>query len=108
VLDGRDIGTVICPGADVKIFVTASPAARAQRRALELLRRGDKMDYAAVLADIAKRDARDRNRADAPMRAASDAVELDTTSLDIEAAYAQAVAIVGKRAGLNESRRPPP
>ena len=99
VLDGRDIGTVICPHAPVKIFVTASPATRAQRRALELLRRGERMDYAAVLADIAKRDARDRDRADAPMHPADDAVELDTTSLDIDAAFALAVAIVESRAG---------
>jgi cytidylate kinase len=99
VLDGRDIGTVICPDARVKIFVTASPATRAQRRALELLRRGEKMDYAAVLADIAKRDARDRDRADAPMRAAADAVELDTTSLDIDAAFALALAVVEASAG---------
>ncbi len=98
VLDGRDIGTVICPDAQVKIFVTASPATRAQRRALELLRRGEKMDYAAVLADIAKRDARDRERADAPMRAAADAAQLDTTNLDIEAAFALALAIVETRA----------
>jgi cytidylate kinase len=97
-LDGRDIGTVVCPHAQVKIFVTASPAARAQRRALELMRRGEKMDYAVVLADIARRDARDRDRADAPMRAAADAVELDTTTLDIEASLAQAIAITESRA----------
>ncbi|MDE3177632.1 MAG: (d)CMP kinase [Pseudomonadota bacterium] len=94
VLDGRDIGTVICPNADVKIFVTASPAARAQRRALELMRRGEKIDYASVLADIARRDARDAERAEAPMRAAEDAVTLDTTRLDIDASLARAVAIV--------------
>ena len=99
VLDGRDIGTVVCPGAHVKIFVTASPAARAQRRALELVRRGEKMDYAQVLADIARRDARDAERADAPMKPAADAVELDTTSLDIDAALARAVAIVEQLRG---------
>ena len=97
VLDGRDIGTVICPNADVKIFVTASPAARAQRRALELMRRGEKIDYASVLADIARRDARDAERADAPMRAAADAIALDTTRLDIDASLARAVAIVESR-----------
>ncbi len=70
VLDGRDIGTVVCPRADVKIFVTASPEARAQRRALELAQRGESADYGAILADIAKRDARDSGRADAPLRAA--------------------------------------
>lgn len=99
VLDGRDIGTVICPQADVKIFVTASPAARAQRRALELARRGEKVDYEAILADIAKRDARDSERADAPLRAAPDAVQLDTTRLGVEAAFAAALEIV-------ETRRP--
>ncbi len=97
VLDGRDIGTVICPNADVKIFVTASPAARAQRRALELMRRGEKIDYASVLADIARRDARDAERADAPMRAAGDALTLDTTRLDIDASLARAIAIVESR-----------
>ena len=97
VLDGRDIGTVICPNADVKIFVTASPAARAQRRALELMRRGEKIDYASVLADIARRDARDAERADAPMRAAGDAITLDTTRLDIDASLARAIAIVESR-----------
>ena len=99
VLDGRDIGTVICPQADVKIFVTASPATRAQRRALELMRRGEKIDYAAVLADIAKRDARDAERADAPMRAADDAITLDTSRLDIDASFARAVEIVENRSG---------
>ena len=97
VLDGRDIGTVICPDADVKIFVTASPAARAQRRALELAGRGERADYTAILADIAKRDARDSERADAPLRAAPDAMTLDTTRLSVEAAFAAAVDIVEAR-----------
>lgn len=97
VLDGRDIGTVICPNADVKIFVTASPATRAQRRALELMKRGEKIDYADVLADIVRRDARDADRLDAPMRAANDAETLDTTRLDIENAFARALAIVEAR-----------
>jgi cytidylate kinase len=104
VLDGRDIGTVICPDADVKIFVTASPAARAQRRALELARGGDKVDYAAVLADIARRDARDAERRDAPMRAAADAVTLDTTRLGIEDAFAAATRIVDARRRLAATR----
>jgi cytidylate kinase len=94
VLDGRDIGTVICPEALVKIFVTASPETRANRRALELARRGEKVDYAAVLEDIRKRDERDSHRSAAPLLAASDAVTLDTTALDIEAAFAAALAIV--------------
>jgi CMP/dCMP kinase len=97
VLDGRDIGTVICPKAEVKIFVTASPATRAQRRALELMKRGEKIDYAAVLADIKRRDARDAERADAPMRAAADAETLDTTRLDIESAFSCALTIVEAR-----------
>ncbi|MGO4869031.1 MAG: (d)CMP kinase [Roseiarcus sp.] len=94
VLDGRDIGTVICPQADVKIFVTASPEARAQRRALELAERGEKADYAAILADIAKRDARDSERSDAPLRAAADAVLLDTTRMSVETAFAESLRIV--------------
>ncbi len=94
VLDGRDIGTVICPSARIKIFVTASSGARAQRRALELASRGEKVDYAVVLADIMKRDARDAERADAPMRAAADAVILDTTSLDVERSFLKALEII--------------
>ena len=97
VLDGRDIGTVICPDADVKIFVTASPAARAQRRALELMRRGERIDYAAVLADISRRDARDADRADAPMRAAADSFTLDTTRLDIDQSFTKAVEVIESR-----------
>jgi len=91
VLDGRDIGTAICPEAEVKIFVTASPAARAQRRALELAARGEKADYSAILAEIARRDARDSQRATAPLKAAADAALLDTTLLTVEAAFAAAV-----------------
>ena len=94
VLDGRDIGTVICPDAEVKIFVTASAAARAQRRALELSQHGERADYKAILADIVRRDARDSDRAVAPLRRADDAVILDTTYLGIDAALAEAVRIV--------------
>jgi cytidylate kinase len=97
VLDGRDIGTVICPDADVKIFVTASPETRANRRALELRGRGEKVDYATVLDDIRKRDARDSGRSAAPLLKASDATTLDTTNLDIDAAFEAAVAIVESR-----------
>ncbi len=99
VLDGRDIGTVVCPQADVKIFVTASPEVRAQRRALELAARGEKVDYGAILADIAKRDARDSGRAAAPLKAASDAALLDTSRLGVEAAFAEALRIVEAGAG---------
>lgn len=93
VLDGRDIGTVICPDATYKIFVTASPRVRAQRRALELARRGEPADYDAVLADIVRRDARDASRSTAPLRAAADAVTLDTTGLDIDGAFRAALAV---------------
>ena len=94
VLDGRDIGSVICPEACPKIFVTASAEARATRRALELRSQGEKADYAAVLADIVRRDERDKNRAAAPLMAAKDAIVLDTTTLDAEAAFQAALAIV--------------
>jgi len=94
VLDGRDIGTVICPDACPKIFVTASAEARARRRALELRAQGEKPDYAAVLCDIVRRDERDKNRATAPLVAAKDAIVLDTTTLDVEAAFKAALAIV--------------
>jgi CMP/dCMP kinase len=94
VLDGRDIGTVICPSADVKIFVVASPEARARRRAAELKAREGFADEAAVLADILRRDERDRNRAAAPLLQADDAHLLDTTHLDIDGAFRAAVSIV--------------
>jgi cytidylate kinase len=97
VLDGRDVGSVICPEAEVKIFVTASPEARAGRRALELAERGERADYAAILADIAKRDARDSGRSEAPLRAAADAVLLDTTAMSVEAAFAESLRIVESR-----------
>ena len=105
VLDGRDIGTVICPQADVKIFVTASPEARAQRRALELAARGERVDYGAILEDIAKRDARDSGRAVAPLKAAPDAAVLDTTRLSVDAALAEAVRIVEERRSRRERRK---
>jgi cytidylate kinase len=96
VLDGRDIGTVICPEADAKIFVTATPQARAHRRALELGARGEPADEAAVLADILKRDERDRTRAAAPLRQAMDAHLIDTTSLSAEEVFRSAVALVDR------------
>lgn len=96
VLDGRDIGTVICPDADVKIFVVAEPQVRARRRALEMLGRGEAADEAAVLADIIKRDERDRNRVAAPLKRADDAYELDNSNLDIEGGVKAAIAIVEK------------
>ncbi len=96
VLDGRDIGTVICPLANVKIFVTASPETRAQRRALELAGRGEDVDYAAILDDVKKRDARDSGRSAAPLKAAEDAALLDTSELDRDEAFAAALSIAEK------------
>jgi cytidylate kinase len=97
VLDGRDIGTVICPNAEVKIFVTASPEVRARRRALELRGRGEAPNEADVLADILRRDERDRSRAAAPLKQAPDAYLLDTTNLDADAAFAAAVRLIDGR-----------
>ncbi|MBR0755837.1 (d)CMP kinase [Bradyrhizobium jicamae] len=101
VLDGRDIGTVICPDADVKIFVVADPKVRAQRRTLEAQSRGEQADEAAILADIISRDERDRNRPVAPLRPADDAHTLDNSNLGIDASVEAAIAIVeavrGKR-----------
>jgi cytidylate kinase len=94
VLDGRDIGTVIFPDAGVKIFVTATPEVRARRRALELKAAGGGVDEAEVLADILRRDARDSGRTAAPLKAAPDAHLLDTTHLDIDAAFRAAIDIV--------------
>jgi cytidylate kinase len=94
VLDGRDIGTVICPNADVKIFVTAAPEVRAQRRARELKERGEHVDDAAILADILQRDERDASRAVAPLRQAADAMLLDTTRLNADAAFRAAVELI--------------
>jgi cytidylate kinase len=99
VLDGRDIGTVIAPGADAKLFVTAAPAVRARRRFLELTAAGRDIPEARVLADIEARDARDRGRADAPLRQADDADLLDTSDFDIAAAVERAIELVSKRLG---------
>jgi cytidylate kinase len=100
VLDGRDIGTVICPGADVKIFVTATPEVRARRRALEFKALGQPIDEASVLADIVRRDERDTKRAVSPLNQAADAHLLDTTNMDISSAIRAAIDIVeATRAG---------
>src|SRR5882757_9068855 len=93
-LNGRDIGTVICPHADVKIFVVADPRVRARRRTLEARARGEDADEALVLADILKRDERDQNRAVAPLKAAPDAHLLDNSHLDIEGGVRAAIDIV--------------
>ena len=84
IMDGRDIGTVVLPNADVKIFLTAAPEARAHRRARELELRGEKADYETILHDIIRRDEQDRNRPVAPLRQAEDAVLVDTTRLNLE------------------------
>jgi CMP/dCMP kinase len=94
VLDGRDIGTVICPQADAKLFVTATPEERARRRHGELLARGEAAEFELILADIRRRDERDMTRSAAPLRPAEDATVLDTTALDADAAFRAAFAIV--------------
>jgi cytidylate kinase len=94
VLDGRDIGTVIAPGADVKLFVVASPEVRAARRTLELRARGETAEEHEVLADLLRRDERDSRRTAAPLMAAPDAHLLDTTHLGIDAAFRAAVDII--------------
>jgi cytidylate kinase len=99
VLDGRDIGTVICPDADVKLFVTATPEERARRRYRELQAAGNGISEAEVLADIRRRDDRDKNRAAAPLVQAEDAVLLDTTNLDIDAAFKAAIDLIGAAMG---------
>ncbi len=97
VLDGRDIGTVICPQAQAKLFVTATPEVRAARRHKELAGRGETAPFDGILADIRRRDARDSGRSDAPLKAAEDAVILDTSALTVEDALAAAIAIVERR-----------
>lgn len=96
VLDGRDIGTVICPDAKVKLFVTASAEVRAQRRFAELAGRGIEDTFEQVLADVKARDARDMERVEAPLKPAQDAVVIDTSALTIAQAVAAAVAAVSK------------
>jgi len=97
VLDGRDIGTVIAPDADVKLFVTASPEVRAQRRVRELLERGMPAHFEDVLADIRARDERDTHREIAPLKQAPDALLLDTSELDVDQSIAEAVRLVEQK-----------
>jgi CMP/dCMP kinase len=99
VLDGRDIGTVVCPEADVKLFVTASAEVRAARRCRERLDRGEQAVLAMVLEDIRRRDERDAGRDVSPMRPAPDAFLLDTSNLDIEAAFDTAVGVILRKTG---------
>jgi cytidylate kinase len=94
VLDGRDIGTVICPDAEVKLYIVADDETRAQRRLEELRGRGENPSFEQVLADLRSRDARDAGRADAPLKRAEDAHLLDTTELDIDAAVEKAAKII--------------
>ena len=94
VLDGRDVGTVVCPDAEVKLYVTASAEVRAMRRLRDIEGRGGKADHAEILADIERRDERDMGRADSPLKPAADAHLLDTSEMSIEAAFQAARAIV--------------
>jgi cytidylate kinase len=97
IYDGRDTGTVICPQAEVKLFVTASPEVRAKRRYEEFLAKGMPAVYEEVLADVKARDERDANRKDAPMKPAADAVILDTSLMDIDEVFQKAVAIIEEK-----------
>jgi cytidylate kinase len=97
VLDGRDIGTVICPDATVKLFVTASPEVRAKRRFAELAAAGSTQSYQDVLEDVRERDARDKERAVSPLAAAPDAVVIDTSAMDIDAAIGAAISAICER-----------
>jgi len=94
VLDGRDIGTVICPDADVKLYVTASAEVRARRRTDELLAKGRAVDYQAILAEVKARDARDSGRTEAPLRPADDAIVIDTSALGPDEVLATALSVV--------------
>lgn len=94
VLDGRDIGTVVCPEAPVKLYVTASPEVRARRRYDEILAKGEQADFATIFADVRKRDERDMGRADSPLKPARDAHLLDTSEMSIEAAFQAAHLII--------------
>ncbi|MFK0275938.1 cytidylate kinase [Ensifer sp. KUDG1] len=94
VLDGRDIGTVVCPDAPVKLYVTASPEVRARRRYDEIIGNGQPADYQAIFEDVKKRDERDMGRADSPLRPAEDAHLLDTSEMSIEAAFQAAKTLI--------------
>jgi cytidylate kinase len=99
VIDGRDIGSVVCPDADVKIFVTADVHVRADRRYRELMAKGDSTSLEDVLQMILARDRRDRERAASPLVAAADAILLDTTDLDIDAAFEAAIGLIKRKIG---------
>lgn len=97
VLDGRDIGTIVCPLADVKLFITAAPEERARRRHLELLSRNEIAEFTMILEDIRRRDERDSSRSTAPLKPAADAIILDTTALDADAVFRAALELVESR-----------
>lgn len=97
IYDGRDTGTVVCPDADIKFFITASPEVRAKRRYDEFIAKGMAADYEEVLKDVKARDERDATRKDAPMKPAEDAIILDTSDLGIEEVFAKTVAIIEKK-----------
>ena len=99
VLDGRDVGTVVVPEAPVKLFITASDEVRAQRRTEELRQKGESSIYTRVLADLRERDARDAGRADAPMRKADDAVEIDTSDLTVDQVLQAALSVIAEKQG---------
>ncbi len=99
ILDGRDIGTVVCPDAPVKLYVTASAAVRAERRWKEIVSQGGEAEYAQILADVERRDARDIGRADSPLRPAEDAHLLDTSEMDIETAFQTACVYIDAALG---------
>lgn len=101
IMDGRDIGTVVLPEADLKIYLTADAADRAHRRYLELLERGEQVDEEQILRDVVERDARDVNRAVSPLKKAEDAVEVDTTGSGLEESFARLLGVIA--AGLKEA-----
>ena len=100
IMDGRDIGTVVLPDADVKIFLTADPAVRAKRRYDELIAKGQKADLPTILKEIQQRDYQDTHRAIAPLKQAKDAIKVDTSALDIDGVVAEIRSIVGKKISL--------
>ena len=102
IMDGRDIGTVVLPGADLKIYLTAAAEARAERRCRELRERGQAAEFDQVLAEVVERDRRDSQREAAPLRQAEDAVVADTTSLDLEGSFQLLLGLARKHLGLTE------
>lgn len=97
VLDGRDIGTVVCPDADIKLYIVADRAERARRRFSEIIAKGGSADYDEILADLTRRDERDMNRMQSPLKPADDAYLLDTTKLSIEAAFEAACQVIDQK-----------